>query len=164
VSFIVPPSASLGRPPTVSDDASKGFFEGSTVVDGSANPPVLYVCTSSARGSARWVIAGGVTVQSDGVNAGHAYVLNFAEGAVTTSQGVATFTPPSGWSKYASFVATEGQTLFLVAGVNPDPGRHAVTRNGLLMLLGADADYTVNPAGILFAYPLAADTIVQVLS
>lgn len=61
MSFLAPRSASIGRPPTSSDDASRGFFVGSTVVDSSANPPVLYLCARDTRGAALWVAAGAAT-------------------------------------------------------------------------------------------------------
>ncbi len=164
MSYTAPPSASLGRAPLPSDDASKGFVVGATIVDATVEPPILYVCANNAVGSALWVAAGGVVLQSAGASVGHAYVLNFADGTVTTTQGIATFTPPSGWSSFTAFVATAGQTFFPVLNVNPDPGRHAVTRNGLLMLGGDGNDYTVTTAGILFSYPLEAGTVVQVLA
>jgi hypothetical protein len=136
---------------------------GASVVDATVDPPILYVCASSTLGAALWVAAGGVVLQSAGANVGHVYVLNFADGTVTTSQGIATFTPPTGWSNLSSFSATAGQTLFPVVGVNPDPGRHAVTRNGLLMLSGVSNDYVASAAGILFNYPLEEGTVVQVM-
>ena len=38
-----------------------------------------------------------------------------------------------------------------------------MTRNGLLMLAGAQNDYTVEANGVRFAYPLEEGTVVQVL-
>ncbi len=164
MSFLVPRSASIGRSPTSSDDASRGFFVGSTVVDSSVEPPVLYVCTNDTRGSAVWVAAGGMVLQNAGAGAGHAYTLNFAQGSVVVANGVATFTPPSGWAIYASFEAANGQTVFPVANVNSVGGRHMVTRDGLVMRQGAASDYTITATGVVFNYPLGLGDFVQVFS
>lgn len=131
MSFLAPRSASLGRPPTSSDDASRGFFVGSTVVDSSADPPVLYLCTRDAQGAALWVAAGAAT---------------------------------SGWANYTAFEAENGQTVFLVAGVNPAAGRHMVTRNGLVLRQGVTYDYTVNAAGIVFNVGASEGDFVQVFA
>jgi hypothetical protein len=163
VAYAVSPSAPLNRAPTPNDDASKGFLVGSSAIDAVASPPVLYICADNTVGAARWVAAGGVYLLSDGADEGHAYAINFLTGALTTTQGVATYVPPSGWARSSAFVALSGQAFFPVAGVNADAGRHAVTRNGLLMLVGAQNDYTVEANGVRFTYPLEEGTIVQVL-
>jgi len=163
MAYAVSPSAALGRAPTANDDESRGFLVGASVIDTTAAPPVLYICADSTPGAARWVAAGGIFLQSDGADVGHSYVINFTAGLVTTAQGVATYVPPTGWSRSSAFVASAGQTFFPVNGVNPDAGRHAVTRNGLLMLAGAQNDYIVEAAGVRFQYALEEGTVVQVL-
>jgi hypothetical protein len=47
------------RAPTSTDDGTKGLQIGSGWVDTSVSPPVLYVCTSIARGAATWQGSGG---------------------------------------------------------------------------------------------------------
>jgi hypothetical protein len=163
VSYAVSPSAALNRAPTPNDDESKGFLVGSSAIDATVSPPVLYICADNAVGAARWIAAGGIYVLNDGVSAGQAYAINFSTGVVTATQGVATYVPPSGWSRSSAFVALSGQAFFPVAGVSEDAGRHAVTRNGLLMLVGAQNDYTVEANGVRFTYPLEEGTVVQVL-
>jgi len=163
VAYAVSPSPPLNRTPTANDDESKGFLVGSSAIDAVASPPVLYICTDNTMGAARWIAAGGVYLQSNGADEGHVYTINFLTGAVTTTHGVATYLPPSGWARSSAFVALSGQSFFPVAGVSEDAGRHAVTRNGLLMLVGAQNDYTVETNGVRFTYPLEEGTIVQVL-
>lgn len=163
MSYAVSPSAALNRAPTPNDDESKGFLVGSSAIDSTVSPPVLYICVDNAVGAARWIAAGGVYLQSNGADAGHAYVINFSTGVVTTTHGVATYVPPSGWARFSAFVALSGQSFFPVVGVSEDAGRHAVTRNGLLMLVGAQNDYTVEANGVRFTYPLEEGTLVQVL-
>lgn len=163
MSYAVSPSAALNRAPTPNDDESKGFVVGSSAIDATVSPPVLYICADNAVGAARWVAAGGVYLQSNGADEGHVYAINFLTGVVTMTPGVATYVPPSGWSRSSAFVALSGQAFFPVAGVSEDAGRHAVTRNGLLMLAGAQNDYTVEANGVRFTYPLEEGTVVQVL-
>jgi hypothetical protein len=163
VAYAVSPSPPLNRTPTANDDESKGFLVGSSAIDATASPPVLYICTDNTMGAARWIAAGGVYLQSNGADEGHVYAINFLTGVVTTTHGVATYVPPSGWARSSAFVALSGQSFFPVVGVSEDAGRHAVTRNGLLMLVGAQNDYTVETNGVRFTYPLEEGTIVQVL-
>lgn len=163
MAYAVSPSPPLNRTPTANDDESKGFLVGSSAIDTTASPPVLYICTDNTMGAASWIAAGGVYLQSDGAAEGHVYVINFSTGVVTTTHGVATYVPPSGWARFSAFVALSGQSFFPVVGVSEDAGRHAVTRNGLLMLTGAQNDYVVEENGIRFTYPLEDGTIVQVL-
>ena len=163
MSYAVSPSAPLHRAPTATDDESKGFLVGSSAIDATASPPVMYICADNTVGAARWVAAGGVYLQSNGADEGHVYAINFLTGVVTATHGVATYLPPSGYARASAFVALPDQSFFPVVGVNEDAGRHAVTRNGLLMLAGAQNDYTVEANGVRFAYPLEEGTVVQVL-
>jgi hypothetical protein len=135
---------------------------GSTVVDTTVDPPALYVCADTTRGAAVWVAAAGIVLQSAGSPVGLAYTLNFEGGSVVTTHGVATVIPPSGWRRIEAFVAQENQTFFPMADVNPDPARHLVTRNGVVVAAGLDSDYVVSAAGITFQYGLSADTVVGI--
>ena len=165
MAYAVLPAISLGRAPLVTDDISRGYVISSTAVDPQTNPPTLYVCTDNTLGAAVWVAAGGVFVQEDSVAVGVAHTLNFAAGKVEAdANGVITFTPPSGWARRDTFIATAGQTFFPVSSLDTEPGRSMVTRNGLVVAEGANNDYSVSPTGVTFVYGLEADTVVQVFS
>ncbi len=165
MAYAVLPASSLGRAPVATDDISRGFVVGSTAVDPQTSPPTLYVCSDNALGAAVWVAAGGIFVQEDGAPAGATNTLNFASGKVEAgANGVLTFTPPSGWARRDTFIATAGQTFFPVSSLNTEPGRSMVTRNGLVVAEGANNDYSVSSTGVTFVYGLEADTVVQVFS
>jgi hypothetical protein len=162
MSYLAPPAAVLNRTPTSSDDASQGHVVGSTVVDTTVDPPALYVCADTTLGAALWVAAAGIVLQSAGSPVGLAYTLNFEDASVVTTRGVATVLSPGGWRRMATFVAQENQTFFPMADINPDPARHLVTRNGIVVGEGIDSDYVVSGAGITFQYGLSADTVVRI--
>ena len=54
MSFALPPSVTKTGAPAVTDDASKGFVVGSSIVDTSASPRALYFCTDTTIGAAVW--------------------------------------------------------------------------------------------------------------
>lgn len=163
MAYAVLPASSLGRAPLSTDDISRGYVIGSTAVDPQTSPPTLYVCSDNTLGAAVWVAAGGLFVQEDSVAMGVANTLNFASGKVEGgANGVFTFTPPSGWARRDTFIATAGQTFFPVTGMSLEPGRSMVTRNGLVVAEGANNDYSVSPTGVTFVYGLEVDTVVQI--
>lgn len=165
MAYTVLPASTLGRAPLATDDVSVGFVVGSTAVDPQTSPPTLYVCADNTLGAAIWVSAGGVFVEEDRTSMGVAHTLNFAAGKVAAdANGVITFTPPSGWARRDTFIATAGQTFFPVSSLDTEPGRSMVTRNGLVVAEGANHDYSVSPTGVTFVYGLEADTVVQVFS
>jgi hypothetical protein len=165
MAYAVLPAISLGRAPLVTDDVSRGYVIGSTAVDPQTNPPTLYVCADNTLGAACWVAAGGVSVEENRAPLGVAHTLNFAAGKVEAdANGVITFTPPSGWARRDTFIATAGQTFFPVSSLSTEPGRSMVTRNGLVVAEGANNDYSVSPTGVTFVYGLEVDTVVQVFS
>lgn len=70
----------------------------------------------------------------------------------------------AGWSITHCSTSTEGQRFFAVTGLNLPFGRHAVYKNGLLMLLGAQNDYTVDASGVTFTYELQPTDTIVILS
>jgi len=70
----------------------------------------------------------------------------------------------AGWSISRYFACTQDQTFFPVTGLNLPFGRHAVYKNGLLMLPGAQNDYTLDASGVTFTYELQATDTIVILS
>ena len=64
MSYKVSPQVAKASAPTATDDASKGFVIGSSWVDTTPNPDVLYVCTSAAAGAATWVQVSSITAHT----------------------------------------------------------------------------------------------------
>lgn len=150
MSFASVPPPQLATAPTSTDDASKGFYIGMTVVDTTVVPPVVYVCTSATIGAARWAPTG-ILVRLDNVALGAVTTLNFQSAAVSVNNGVATVTPAGGWRSYAAFSATQGQTFFPLVGASVAPNLHQVFANGMLLRLGAQYDYVIDATGITLA-------------
>ena len=150
MSFVLPPPPTLASAPTSTDDASKGFYPGSTVVDTTVNPPVVYTCTSATIGAAKWAAAG-TLIRVNNTPVGAATTLNYTRSSVSVNDGVATITPFGGWQNYAAFSATTGQTFFPLVGVSVAPQSHQVFANGMLLRLGAQYDYTIDASGITLA-------------
>ena len=61
MSYTLPPQATKAGAPAASDDNTKGYVVGSAIIDTSANPRTVYICTNAATGAAVWVSAGGVS-------------------------------------------------------------------------------------------------------
>ena len=59
MAYAVSPSVPLNRAPTANDDESKGFLVGSSAVDSTVSPPVLYICADNAVGAAYVVLSAG---------------------------------------------------------------------------------------------------------
>lgn len=54
MSYLPVPSRVLAAPPGLTDDESKGYIEGSTVIDGSASPRAAHICVDPTPGAAVW--------------------------------------------------------------------------------------------------------------
>lgn len=64
MSYTLPPSVLKAGAPTSTDDASKGFVVGSSIIDTSVSPRAMYFCTNSTIGSAIWAAASAITNHS----------------------------------------------------------------------------------------------------
>jgi hypothetical protein len=150
MSFQAPPPPSIFATPGINDDATRGIYVGMTVVDTTASPPVVYVCTSNNIGAAKWSPVG-TLIRANNVVLGSASTLNFERATASVHNGVATITPFGGWQNYAAFSATAGQTFFPLVGVSVAPQSHQVFANGILLRLGAQYDYSIDVTGITLA-------------
>ena len=64
MSYTLPPSVIKAGAPTVNDDATKGYVIGSSIIDTSVSPRVVYFCTNPAAGSAVWAVSSAITNHS----------------------------------------------------------------------------------------------------
>ncbi len=64
MAFTVSPQTTRAGAPGASNDSTQGFVVGSSWVDTTPSPDVLYVCTSNAVGAATWVQVSTVTAHS----------------------------------------------------------------------------------------------------
>jgi hypothetical protein len=64
MSYTLPPSVTKAGAPTSSDDSTQGYVAGSSIIDTSVSPRVVYFCTNPAAGSAVWASASAITNHS----------------------------------------------------------------------------------------------------
>ena len=112
--------------------------------------------------------AAGVTIKNGNTDLGTFTEINFVTGCFTVVNvgGVATITSvatgSSGWTHYLTFDATAGQDFFPAVAFNPDPKKHQVVRQGLVMREGENNDYVADASGVLFTFGLAAGDVVMI--
>lgn len=58
MSYALPPQATKAGAPNANDDNTKGYVIGSAIIDTSATPRTVYICTNAATGAATWASAG----------------------------------------------------------------------------------------------------------
>ena len=110
----------------------------------------------------------GVTVRNGHTDLGTFTEINFVTGCFTVVNvgGVATITSvatgSSGWTHYLTFDATAGQDFFPALAFNPDPKKHQIVRQGLVMREGENNDYVADASGVLFTFGLAAGDVVMI--
>ena len=64
MSYTLPPSVTKAGAPTSSDDSTKGYVVGSSIINTSASPRAVYFCTNPAAGAAVWAVASAITNHS----------------------------------------------------------------------------------------------------
>lgn len=120
--------------------------------------PPSYVTVPGSGGGA----SNSIIVENDGGVVGTFTTLKFQGGNFTiTPNGNTAIVQVaggggSGFTSYYRTTAADGQTFFPLVGVGLTPQSHMVVKNGIVMSLGADNDYTVTALGITFNYPVAA--------
>jgi len=127
--------------------------------------PPSYVSMPSAGGGGG---AGAIVIADDGGVVGTFTTIKFQGNnfSVTANGNVAVVTTSGGgaggFTNYAKFSATAGQTFFALTGVGAAASSHMVTRNGIVMCLGDLDDYVVSQAGVTFNEALEEGTRVLV--
>ena len=64
MSYTLPPAILKSGTPTSSDDSSKGYVIGSSIIDTSVSPRTTYFCTNASVGAAVWGLASAITNHS----------------------------------------------------------------------------------------------------
>jgi hypothetical protein len=64
MSYTLPPAVLKAGAPTSSDDSTKGFIVGSSIIDTSVSPRTVYFCTNPAVGAAVWAATSATTNHS----------------------------------------------------------------------------------------------------
>jgi hypothetical protein len=109
MSYKINPQVTLAGAPGLTDDSTKGFVVGSSWVDTTPNPDVLYICTSSAAGAATWVQVSPVTAHTALTALGWS-----ASGHTGTVTSVATF--DAGGAAQSVAATQDGTVLSRVGG------------------------------------------------
>ena len=109
MSYKINPQVTLAGAPGLTDDSTKGFVVGSSWVDTTPNPDVLYICTSSAAGAATWVQVSPVTAHTALTALGWS-----ASGHTGTVTSVATF--DAGGAAQSVAATADGTVLSRVGG------------------------------------------------
>lgn len=64
MAYTTPVQVSFAAPPSLTDDADKGFGVGSLWIDTSVSPPAPYACLDATTGAALWRQFGGVSAHT----------------------------------------------------------------------------------------------------
>jgi len=110
MSYRLNPQVTRAGAPGVTDDSASGFVVGSSWVDTTPNPDVLYICTSSVAGAATWVQVSTATAHTALTALGWS-----ASGHTGTGTSVATF--DAGGAAQSVAATLDGTVLSRVGGV-----------------------------------------------
>lgn len=111
MSYTLPPAVLKAGAPTSSDDSSKGYVVGSSIIDTSVSPRTVYFCTNPAVGSATWAVSSAITNHSL-LTSGLGWSASGHTGATTSIAGF------NGAGAAQTIQSTEdGQVLTRVGGV-----------------------------------------------